>query len=69
MPEATEENKVNEKRLPLSDHLEELRSRIIKSILIVIGLFFINVAMSQNNALKITNLNTNKEKIIIPTIF
>ena len=42
MPEATEENKVNEKRLPLSDHLEELRSRIIKSILIVIGLFFIN---------------------------
>jgi len=42
MPEATEENKINEKRLPISEHLEELRSRIIKSILIVIGLFFIN---------------------------
>ena len=42
MPEATEEKKINEKRLPISEHLEELRSRIIKSILIVIGLFFIN---------------------------
>tara|TARA_B100001059_G_C17287424_1_gene311110 strand:- start:65 stop:418 length:354 start_codon:yes stop_codon:yes gene_type:complete len=35
-----------------------------KLLLLIIGLFFINVAMSQNNALKITNLNTNKEKII-----
>jgi Tat protein translocase TatC len=42
MPEATEEEKFKEKRLPISEHLEELRSRIIKSILIVIGLFFIN---------------------------
>jgi len=42
MPEATEEEKLKEKRLPISEHLEELRSRIIKSILIVIGLFFIN---------------------------
>ncbi len=42
MPETTEEEKLKEKRLPISEHLEELRSRIIKSILIVIGLFFIN---------------------------
>ena len=42
MPETTGENKANEKRLPISEHLEELRSRMIKSILIVIGLFFIN---------------------------
>ncbi len=42
MPEATEEEKLKEKRLPISEHLEELRSRIIKSIVIVIGLFFIN---------------------------
>jgi len=35
-----------------------------KLFLLIIGLFFINVAISQNNALKITNLNTNKEKII-----
>lgn len=35
-----------------------------KLLLLTIGLFFINVAMSQNNALKIINLNTNKEKII-----
>ena len=42
MAESTEEEEIKEKRLPISDHLEELRSRIIKSILIVIGLFFIN---------------------------
>ena len=42
MPEPTEEEKLKEKRLPISEHLEELRSRIIKSIIIVIGLFFIN---------------------------
>ncbi len=42
MAEPTEEEKLKEKRLPISDHLEELRSRIIKSILIVIGLFFVN---------------------------
>ncbi len=42
MPEETTEEKINEKRLPISEHLEELRSRIIKSILIVIGLFFIS---------------------------
>ncbi|MHC4307052.1 MAG: twin-arginine translocase subunit TatC [Planctomycetota bacterium] len=42
MSATTEENKKNEKRLPISEHLEELRSRIIKSILIIIGLFFIN---------------------------
>ena len=32
--------------------------------LVTIGLFFLNVALSQNNALKIINLNTNKEKVI-----
>ncbi|KHE90753.1 MAG: twin-arginine translocase subunit TatC [Candidatus Scalindua rubra] len=42
MPEPTEEEKLKEKRLPISEHLEELRARIIKSILIVIVLFFIN---------------------------
>jgi Twin arginine targeting (Tat) protein translocase TatC len=42
MSEPTEEEKLKEKRLPISEHLEELRSRIIKSILIVIVLFFIN---------------------------
>ncbi|MCR4289266.1 MAG: twin-arginine translocase subunit TatC [Candidatus Scalindua sp.] len=42
MAEPTEEEKLKEKRLPISEHLEELRSRIIKSILIVIVLFFIN---------------------------
>jgi len=42
MAETTEEEKLKEKRLPISEHLEELRSRIIKSIIIVIGLFFIN---------------------------
>ena len=42
MTEPTEEEIIKEKRLPISEHLEELRSRIIKSILIVIGLFFIN---------------------------
>ncbi|MFQ5964429.1 MAG: twin-arginine translocase subunit TatC [Candidatus Scalinduaceae bacterium] len=33
---------VDEKRLPISEHLEELRSRIIYSILVVIGFFFIS---------------------------
>jgi Tat protein translocase TatC len=42
MPEAAEEENLKEKRLPITEHLEELRSRIIKSIIIVIGLFFIN---------------------------
>ncbi len=42
MAETTEEEKLKEKRFPISEHLEELRSRIIKSIIIVIGLFFIN---------------------------
>ncbi|WP_096895672.1 twin-arginine translocase subunit TatC [Candidatus Scalindua japonica] len=41
MPETTEEEKIHEKRVPISEHLEELRSRIIKSIFIVIGLFFV----------------------------
>ncbi len=42
MPETTEEEKNREQRLPISEHLEELRSRIIKSIIIIIGLFFVN---------------------------
>ncbi|ODS33816.1 MAG: sec independent translocase tatC [Candidatus Scalindua rubra] len=37
-----EEKEVDEKRLPISEHLEELRSRIINSILVVIGFFFIS---------------------------
>ena len=38
-----EENKKSEeKRLPLGEHLEELRRRIMYSVLIVIGLFFIS---------------------------
>lgn len=35
-----------------------------KLSLLIFSLLFFNVAMSQNNAIKITNLNTNKEKII-----
>ena len=38
-----EEDKKSEgKRLPLGEHLEELRRRIMYSVLIVIGLFFIS---------------------------
>jgi len=37
-----EETKINEKRVPISEHLEELRSRIIKSIIVVVVLFFIS---------------------------
>jgi Tat protein translocase TatC len=36
-----EEKEINEKRLPISEHLEELRSRIINSIIVVVVLFFI----------------------------
>lgn len=35
-----------------------------KIFFLFISLFFINIATSQNNAIKITNLNTNKEKVI-----
>ena len=35
-----------------------------KLFLFIISVFFFNGVMSQNNAIKITNLNTNKEKII-----
>lgn len=37
-----EEKEINEKRVPISEHLEELRSRIIKSIIVVVALFFIS---------------------------
>ena len=37
-----EETQNNEKRVPISEHLEELRSRIIKSIIVIVGLFFIS---------------------------
>jgi Tat protein translocase TatC len=43
MQKKMKENKeVEERRLPISEHLEELRRRIIYSILIVIGFFFIS---------------------------
>jgi Tat protein translocase TatC len=35
------EKEINEKRLPISEHLEELRSRIINSIIVVVVLFII----------------------------
>ena len=35
-----------------------------KLFLLIISVFFFNAAMSQNNIIKITKLNTNKEKII-----
>jgi hypothetical protein len=35
-----------------------------KLFLLIISLFCFNVATSQTNAIKITNLNTNKEKVI-----
>ena len=34
-----------------------------KLFLLIISSFFFNVAIAQSNAIKITNLNTNKEKI------
>jgi len=37
-----EEKEISEKRLPISEHLEELRSRIINSIIVVVVLFFIS---------------------------
>lgn len=37
-----ENQEAKEKRLPISEHLEELRSRIIKSIIVVAGFFFIS---------------------------
>jgi len=37
-----EKKEINEKRLPISEHLEELRSRIINSIIVVVALFFIS---------------------------
>ena len=37
-----EDKEVEEHRLPISEHLEELRTRIIFSILVVIGFFFIS---------------------------
>ena len=35
-----------------------------KIFLLIIGLFFFNLLIAQNQAIKITNINTNKEKII-----
>ncbi|ARV08277.1 hypothetical protein BTO05_00965 [Winogradskyella sp. PC-19] len=35
-----------------------------KILLIIISLFFFNQIIAQNQAIKITNINTNKEKII-----
>ena len=35
-----------------------------KICLIIVGLCFFNVVMSQNQVIKLTNINTNKEKII-----
>ena len=35
-----------------------------KLFLLIISSFFFNVAIAQTNAIKITKLNTNKEKII-----
>ena len=35
-----------------------------KFFLIIIGLFFFNLLIAQNQAIKMTNINTNKEKII-----
>ena len=35
-----------------------------KIFLIIIGLFFFNLLVAQNQAIKINNINTNKEKII-----
>ncbi|WP_412560667.1 hypothetical protein [Winogradskyella sp. MIT101101] len=35
-----------------------------KLLLLFISIFLFNVVISQNNAIKITNLNTNKEKVI-----
>lgn len=35
-----------------------------KLFLLCMSVFFFNTAMAQNHAIKITNLNTNKEKII-----
>ncbi|MBU2930162.1 hypothetical protein [Winogradskyella psychrotolerans] len=35
-----------------------------KLLLLIMSILFFNVAMTQNNAIKITNLNTNKEKVI-----
>jgi len=37
-----EGQEIKEKRLPISEHLEELRSRIIKSIIVVVVFFFIS---------------------------
>ena len=34
-----------------------------KLFLLIISSFFFNVAIAKSNAIKITNLNTNKEKI------
>lgn len=36
-----EDKKIDEHRLPISEHLEELRSRIIHSIIVIIVIFFI----------------------------
>lgn len=35
-----------------------------KIFLIIIGLFFFNLLIAQHQAIKITNINTNKEKVI-----
>ncbi len=40
--EMGENQETQEKRVPISEHLEELRSRIIKSIIVVVGFFFIS---------------------------
>lgn len=37
-----EDKELDGQRLPLGEHLEELRSRIIRSVIIVIGLFFVS---------------------------
>ncbi|GJQ58841.1 MAG: twin-arginine translocase subunit TatC [Candidatus Scalindua sp. AMX11] len=37
-----ENQETQEKRLPISEHLEELRSRIITAIIVVVGFFFIS---------------------------
>lgn len=43
-----EDKEVEGQRLPISEHLEELRRRIINSILIVIGFFFISWFFKSN---------------------
>ena len=52
------------KRLYITSNSPTKNPLLKKLILLIISSFFIDIAITQTNAIKITNVNTNKEKIL-----